>query len=70
MRFKWILVALIAFGAYVLGAKAGEDRYKAIKHAATQYWNDPQVKKARAKAKKARAKATKAANKRVKKLVH
>lgn len=63
MRFKFVLFLLVAFGAYVLGARAGEDRYKEIKRAATKYWNDPQVKKARAKAKKARNKAAKAARK-------
>ncbi|QNE46037.1 hypothetical protein F1C58_03335 [Glaciihabitans sp. INWT7] len=63
MRIKYVLIVLVAFAAYVLGAKAGEDRYKEITHAATKYWNDPKVKKARAKAKKARNKAAKAARK-------
>lgn len=63
MKLKYILIALVAFAAYVLGAKAGQDRYKEITHAATRYWNDPKMKKARAKAKKARNKATKAARK-------
>ncbi|MBK4348494.1 hypothetical protein [Lacisediminihabitans changchengi] len=63
MRPKLIVIALIAFAAYVLGARAGHDRYEEIKHAATKYWNDPEVKKARKKAKKLRDKARKAASK-------
>lgn len=63
MKFKYVLIVLVAFAAYVLGAKAGEDRYKEITQAATRYWNDPKVKKARAKARKARNKAAKAARK-------
>lgn len=63
MKIKYVLIALVAFAAYVLGAKAGEDRYREITRAVTRYWNDPKVKKARAKAKKARNKAAKAARK-------
>lgn len=67
MRFKYLVIALIAFAAYVLGARAGEDRYKEIVKAATKYWNDPQTKKAREKAAKLRVKAAKSARKRSKK---
>ena len=67
MRPKYLLIAIIAFVAYVLGARAGEDRYKTIVKTATKYWNDPQTKKARAKASKLRAKAAKQAHKRAKK---
>lgn len=63
MKIKYVLIALVAFAAYVLGAKAGEDRYREITRAVTRYWKDPKVKKARAKAKKARNKAAKAARK-------
>ncbi len=63
MRFKCILIALVAFGAYLLGAKAGQERYRQITRALTTRWNDPTVKKVRAKAKKARNRATKAARK-------
>jgi hypothetical protein len=66
MRFKYLPIALVALAAYILGAKAGEDRYKEIKKAVTHYWNDPKVKKAREKAGKSRAKAAKAARKRAK----
>lgn len=65
MRPRYLLLAIVAFAAYVLGARAGEDRYKEIKHVATKYWNDPLTKKARAKARKGRAKAAKAARKRL-----
>ncbi|MDJ0335973.1 hypothetical protein QMG83_12125 [Salinibacterium sp. G-O1] len=65
MRPQYLIVAVVAFAAYVLGAKAGESRYNEIKKAATRYWNDPQVKKARAKAKKARDKARKATSKHI-----
>ena len=65
MRPQYIIVAVVALAAYVLGAKAGESRYNEIKKAATHYWNDPQVKKARKKARKARDKARKAASKQI-----
>ncbi len=56
---KCLLVALVAGIAYLMGAKAGEKRYQQIVHAVTKYWNDPAVKKARAKARKARGRAAK-----------
>jgi hypothetical protein len=65
MRPQYLIVALIVAAAYVLGAKAGESRYAQIKKAATRYWNDPLVKKARKKAKKARDRARSAANKQI-----
>lgn len=65
MRPQYLVVVAIAFAAYVLGAKAGESRYNEIRKAATHYWNDPRVKKARKKAKKARDKAKKAASKQI-----
>lgn len=63
MRFKHVLIVLIAFAAYVLGAKAGEERYREIVLAVTKHWNDPRVKKARAKANKMRTRAAKTARK-------
>jgi hypothetical protein len=68
MRPKFIFILIIAFLAYVLGAKAGRARYKQISKSVKKFWNDPQVKKARARAKKELAKAEKAANKKVKSL--
>ena len=61
MRFRSVLIVLAVAAAYVLGAKAGKERYEEITRAVTKYWNDPQLKKARAKARKAREKATKSA---------
>lgn len=65
MRPQYLIVAVIALAAYVLGARAGESRYNEIKKAATHYWNDPQLKKARKKARTARDKARKAASKQI-----
>ena len=65
MRPPYLIIAVIAVAAYVLGAKAGESRYNEIKKAATYYWNDPQMKKARKKNRKARENARKAASKQI-----
>ncbi|HXH34774.1 MAG TPA: hypothetical protein VNJ54_10220 [Plantibacter sp.] len=65
-----VIVGLIAFGAYVLGAKAGRTRYREIKHAADEFWNDPRVAKARKKAVKNAKKATAKAQKEVQKKLH
>jgi hypothetical protein len=54
MPFKLIFIGLVAFAAYLLGAKAGRERYTEIMDAITKRWNDPSMAKARAKAKKAR----------------
>lgn len=42
MRGKLTLVTGIAIG-YVLGAKAGRERYEQIKSGASRLWNDPRV---------------------------
>lgn len=68
MRIKYIVIALIAFGAYVLGARAGRERYEQIADAVSSFWNDPQVKKARGKANKEIQKARKTAEKKAKKI--
>ena len=68
MRFKYLVIALIAFLAYTYGAKAGKGRYKEISNFFDSFWNDPKVKKARAVAKKDVAKARKAAVKKASKL--
>jgi len=65
-----IVIAGIAFAAYVLGAKAGRTRYREIKHAADEFWNDPRVAKARKKAVKSAKKATAKAQKEVQKKLH
>lgn len=42
MRGKILMVTGLAVG-YVLGARAGRERYEEIKRAATKFWNDPRV---------------------------
>ncbi|GGF37604.1 hypothetical protein [Subtercola lobariae] len=70
-KVTFVFIVIIAFLAYVLGAKAGKARYKEISSAVNSFWNDPQVKKARVRAvkgaKRATADATKAAEKAAKK---
>lgn len=43
MRGKILLLTGLAAG-YVLGAKAGRERYEQIKRTAVKVWNDPRVK--------------------------
>jgi hypothetical protein len=43
MRGKILIVTGLAVG-YVLGARAGRERYEEIKRTATKFWNDPRVK--------------------------
>ncbi|MBG6238568.1 hypothetical protein IWX78_001540 [Mycetocola sp. CAN_C7] len=47
MSPRFLFIAAIAFGAYVLGARAGRDRYESIKKSVTSFWDDPTVKKTR-----------------------
>lgn len=42
MRGKITLLAGIGIG-YVLGARAGRERYEEIKRAASRFWNSPRV---------------------------
>ena len=42
MRGKVVLLVGIGIG-YVLGARAGRERYEEIKRAARRFWNDPRV---------------------------
>ncbi|MGJ4845424.1 MULTISPECIES: hypothetical protein [unclassified Leifsonia] len=65
MRPKFLLILVIAGIAYVLGARAGRERYDQITSAATSFWNDPNVKKARSEAKKNAEKARKLAAKKL-----
>ena len=46
---KIVLIAVGA-GAYVLGAKAGRERYEQISDFAQRWWNDPRVQKKRSEA--------------------
>ncbi|WP_348789456.1 hypothetical protein [Leifsonia sp. NPDC080035] len=59
MRPKTLIVLVLLAGAYVLGARAGRERYEQIVGSLTSFWNDPDVKNARKKAKKAADKARK-----------
>ena len=43
MRGKILILTGLAVG-YVLGAKAGRQRYEDIKNSAAKLWNDPRVK--------------------------
>lgn len=45
--------------AYILGARAGRERYDQIVDSVSAFWNDPTVKKARKNAKKQTEKARK-----------
>ncbi|KRC46940.1 hypothetical protein ASE16_16250 [Leifsonia sp. Root227] len=65
MRPKFLIILVIAGIAYVLGARAGRERYEQISTAVTSFWNDPNVKKARSEAKKNVNKARKAAQKKL-----
>lgn len=42
MRGKILILTGLAVG-YVLGARAGKERYEEIKNAAAKLWNDPRV---------------------------
>lgn len=42
MRGKIVLLAGVGIG-YVLGARAGRERYEDIKRVARRFWNDPRV---------------------------
>lgn len=46
----WMLIAGVAFAAYLIGAKAGRARYREISGAAKKVWNDPAVEKVRKRA--------------------
>jgi hypothetical protein len=68
MRPKTILILVIAVAAYVLGARAGRERYDQMRKAVTSFWNDPTVKKARKEASREAQKARKAVQKKAKQL--
>jgi len=44
MKGKILLLTGLAVG-YVLGTRAGRERYEEIKSAANKFWNDPRVQK-------------------------
>ena len=68
MRPRFFVILVIAALAYVLGARAGRERYDQISKAVTSFWNDPTVKKARKEASREAQKARKAVQKKAKQL--
>ncbi len=44
MKGKILFVAGLGLG-YVLGTRAGRERYEQLKSAATTFWNDPRVQR-------------------------
>ena len=59
MRPKTFFVFLLIAAAYILGARAGRERYDQIVDSMSAFWNSPDVKKARKSAKKQAVKARK-----------
>lgn len=59
MRPKTLVILIAVAAAYLLGARAGRERYEQITGAVTSFWNSPDVKKARKKAKAQAEKARK-----------
>jgi hypothetical protein len=59
MRPKTFFVLIAFAAAYVLGSRAGRERYDQIVDSLTAFWNNPDVKKARKNAKKQAEKARK-----------
>ncbi len=61
----WLIVLAVASAAYVIGAKAGQSRYREISKIAKQVWDDPSLSKPRKQASKAIEKAAKKAAKKL-----
>lgn len=66
MSPRFLFIAALAFGAYVLGAKAGRPRYEQIRESVTSFWNEPQVKATRKKVGRKAALSERALAKRIK----
>ena len=47
MRPKNLLILVVIAVAYLLGARAGRERYEQLTGSVTSFWNSPDVKKAR-----------------------
>lgn len=65
MRPRFLMILVIALIAYVLGARAGRERYDQMMGAVTSFWNDPTVKKARDEARKEAGRARKSVAKKL-----
>lgn len=61
MRPRFFVILVIAAVAYVLGTRAGRERYEQMKDTVLSFWNDPTMKQARAEAMRNADKARKAA---------
>ena len=61
MRPRFLAILVIALIAYVLGTRAGRERYEQMKSAVTSFWNDPGMQQAMDEAKRNAAQARKAA---------
>ncbi|WP_345762603.1 hypothetical protein [Diaminobutyricibacter sp. McL0608] len=61
MRPRFLAILVIALIAYVLGTRAGRERYEQMKNAVTSFWNDPSMQRAMDEAKRNAAKSRKAA---------
>ena len=46
MRPKFLFVLAVIAVAYLLGARAGRERYEQITHAFSSFWNDPSLRNA------------------------
>jgi hypothetical protein len=57
MRSKTFFVLVAIAAAYLLGARAGRDRYEQIVGSFSSFWNSPDVTAARKKAAKQAVKA-------------
>jgi hypothetical protein len=63
MEMKWLIIdhsedpmskistLVVAAAAYVLGARAGRERYEQIRSGAQRFWSDPRVQSAASEAK-------------------
>lgn len=59
MKPKTLLVFALLIVAYIVGARAGRERYDQIVGSVSSFWNDPAVKKSRKKARRELEKARK-----------
>jgi tellurite resistance protein len=59
MRPKTLVILAVVAAAYLLGARAGRERYEQLTGALSSFWNSPDVQKARKKAKREAEKARK-----------
>lgn len=61
----WLTVTIAAGAGYVLGTRAGRSRYRELSAAAKHLWDDPSLRKARARSRKVIDNAAKKAAKRL-----